>query len=326
MTPSAALVTLADVEAAARRIAPFVWHTPIVRSAWLSSVTRADVWLKLEIVQTTGSFKVRGATNALALQSERHHGLTDIVTASAGNHGLAVAWAARELGLSVRAYVPATAPAVKRDAMRALGAKVIETADYDQAEVEAHRDVERTGGCYVSPYNDADVIAGAGTVALEMAADCPALDTIVVPLGGGGLLTGTAIVARALMRSPLVIGAEAEGSPVFTTSLAAGRIVTVEVKPTLADGLAGNLEPESRTFGLVADLTDRVLLVAEGSIELAMRELVRRERLVAEGASATAVGGLLQGGVDLAGRTVGVILSGRNVDADVLARVLGKHS
>ena len=323
MTPPAAPVTLADIEAAARRIAPFVWHTPIVRSPWLSAVTRADVWLKLEVVQTTGSFKLRGATNALALQSERHHGLTDIVTASAGNHGLAVAWAARELGLTVRAYVPASAPAVKRQTMRSLGATVIETADYDQAEAHAHDDAERTGGCYVSPYNDLDVIAGAGTVALEMVADCPTLDTIVVPLGGGGLLTGTAVVARSTMRSPWVIGAEAEASPVFTTSLAAGRIVTVDVKSTLADGLAGNLEPGSRTFEFVSDLADRILLVAEGSIDLAMRELVRRERLVAEGASATAVGGLLQGGVDLAGRTVGVILSGRNVDADVIARVVG---
>ena len=322
MTPATALVTIADIEAAARRIAPFAWHTPIVRSPWLSAVTRAEVWLKLEVVQTTGSFKVRGATNALALQSERHHGLTDIVTASAGNHGLAVAWAARELGLSVRAYVPATAPAVKRDAMRALGATVVETTNYDQAEAEAHDDAARTGGWYVSPYNDPDVIAGAGTVALEMLADCPTLDTIVVPLGGGGLLTGTAIVARSRMHSAWVIGAEAEASPVFTTSLAAGRITTVDVKPTLADGLAGNLEPGSRTFGLVADLTDRLLLVAEDSIELAMRDLVRRERIVAEGASATAVGGLLQGGIDLKGRTVGVILTGRNVDADVLTRVV----
>jgi threonine dehydratase len=321
MTPPAASITVADVEAAARRIAPFVWHTPIIRSPWLSAAIHADVWLKLESVQTTGSFKLRGATNALARQSDRHHGLTDIVTASAGNHGLAIAWAARELGLTVRAYVPATAPAVKRDTMRSLGATVIETADYDLAEAGARDDAARTGGCYVSPYNDPDVIAGAGTVALEMLADCPALDAIVVPLGGGGLLAGTGIVAKASPRPAWVIGAEAEASPVFTSSLAAGRIVTVDVKPTLADGLAGNLEPGSRTFALVADLGDRVLLVAEGSIDLAMRELLRRERLVAEGASAAAVGGLLQGGIDLRGRTVGVILSGRNVDADVLAGV-----
>lgn len=325
MTPSArAGVAIADVEAAARRIAPFVWHTPIIRSPWLSSITKAEVWLKLEIVQTTGSFKLRGASNALAVLADRRPGVAGVVTASAGNHGLAIAWAAKQLGLSARVYVPAGAPPIKRHAMIALGAEVIETTSYDDAESEALGDARRTGLTYVSPYNDDHVIAGAGTVALEMFSDCPGLDTIVTPLGGGGLLAGTAVVARSIKPNAWVIGAEAEASPVFTTSLASGRIVAVDVKPTLADGLAGNLQPGSRTFALVSDMTDRVVLVAEGSIELAMRDLIRRERLVAEGASATAVGALLQGGLDLAGRRVAVILTGRNVDAPVLERVLGR--
>jgi threonine dehydratase len=245
------------------------------------------------------------------------------VTASAGNHGLAIAWAAKELGLSARVYVPSSAPAIKRHAMTALGAAVVETPSYDAAESEAVGHARRTGLTYVSPYNDDEVIAGAGTVALEMFSDCPGLDAIVAPLGGGGLLTGTAVVARSLRRDAWVIGAEAEASPVFTTSLASGRIVAVDVKPTLADGLAGNLEPGSRTFAWVSELADRVVLVAESSIALAMRELIRRERLVAEGASATAVGALLQGGLDLTGRRVAVILTGRNVDAQVLQRVFG---
>jgi threonine dehydratase len=324
MTPAPG-VAIGDIETAARRIAPFVWHTPIVRSPWLSSITKAEVWLKLETVQTTGSFKLRGAVNALAILAERPGGVTGVVTASAGNHGLAMAWAAKELGLSTRVYVPSDAPRIKRQAMTALGAEVIETSSYDAAESEAVSDARRTGLIYVSPYNDDDVIAGAGTVALEMFSDCSGLDTIVVPLGGGGLLTGTAVVARSLRRDAWVIGAEAEASPVFTTSLASGRIVAVDVKPTLADGLAGNLEPGSRTFALVSELADRVVLVAEGSIELAMRDLIRRERLVAEGASATAVGALLQGGLDLAGRRVAVILTGRNVDAQVLERVFGRR-
>jgi threonine dehydratase len=324
MTSSASGIAITDIEAAARRIAPFVWRTPIVRSPWLSSITKAEVWLKLEIVQTTGSFKLRGAVNALALLAERRPGLTGVVTASAGNHGFAIAWAAKELGLSARVYVPSTAPPIKRQAMAALGAEVVETLSYDAAESEAVSDARRTGLTYVSPYNDDDVIAGAGTVALEMFSDCSGLDTIVAPLGGGGLLTGTAVVARSLKRDAWVIGAEAEASPVFTTSLAAGRIVAVDVQPTLADGLAGNLESGSRTFTLVSELADRVVLVAESSIELAMRDLIRRERLVAEGASATAVGALLQGGLDLAGRRVAVILTGRNVDATVLQRVFGR--
>jgi threonine dehydratase len=323
-SPAPTGVAITDIEAAARRIAPFVWHTPIVRSPWLSSVTKAEVWLKLEVVQTTGSFKLRGAVNALALLAERRPGLTGVVTASAGNHGLAIAWAARELGLSARVYVSSGAPPIKRHAMKALGAEVVETPTYDAAESEALGDARRTGVTYVSPYNNDDVIAGAGTVALEMFSDCSGLDAIVAPLGGGGLLTGTGVVARSLGRNAWVIGAEAEASPVFTTSLASGRIVTVDVKPTVADGLAGNLEPGSRTFALVSELADRVVLVAESSIELAMRDLIRRERLVAEGASATAVGALLQGGLDLAGRRIAVILTGRNVDAEVLQRVFGR--
>jgi threonine dehydratase len=324
MTLPASGIAIADIEAAARRIAPFVWHTPIVRSPWLSSITKAEVWLKLEIVQTTGSFKLRGAVNALALLAERRPGLTGVVTASAGNHGLALAWAAKELGLSARVYVPSGAPPIKRQAMAALGADVVETQSYDAAEAEALSDARRTRLTYISPYNNDDVIAGAGTVALEMFSDCLGLDTIVAPLGGGGLLTGAALVARSLKQDAWVIGAEADASPVFSTSLASGRIVAVDVRPTLADGLAGNLEPGSRTFAQVSALADRVVLVAESSIELAMRDLIRRERLVAEGASATAVGALLQGGLDLAGRRVAVILTGRNVDAPVLERLFGR--
>jgi threonine dehydratase len=325
MSPESSAIQIADVEAAARRIGPFIWHTPIVRSPWLSDLTRAEVWLKLEVVQTTGSFKVRGASNALAILTERHPAVTTVVTASAGNHGLAVTWAAKQLGFTVRVYVPAYSAAVKRQTMAALGAQVIETTTYDAAETAAHEDACRTGATFVSPYDDYDVMAGAGTIALEMFSDCPGLDTIIAPIGGGGLLTGLAVVARSVNPQSWVIGAEAESSPVFTASLAAGRIVTVEVKSTLADGLAGNMEPESRTFAHVSQLADRVVLVAESSIEVAMKELIRRERLVAEGSSAVAIGAVLQGGLDLAGRRVGIVLTGRNVDGAVLERLFSSR-
>jgi threonine dehydratase len=314
---------IADVEAAARRIASFVWHTPLVRSSWLSSITGAEVWLKLESVQTTGSYKMRGAANALTRLTERRPEVDAVVTASAGNHGLAVAWAAKQLGLQARVHVPATAPAVKKDALAALGAVVVEAPTYDEAEDRGREEAESRDTVFLSAYSHTDVIAGAGTVALEMLMDEPSLDTLVAPLGGGGLLSGTAIVARAMRKSALVIGAEAEASPVFTAALAEGRVVDVRVDPTLADGLAGNMEHESQTFGLVRDLVDHVVLVAESSIALAMRDLIRRERLVAEGAGATGVGALLQRGLDLTGRHVGVILTGRNVDANVIAGILG---
>jgi threonine dehydratase len=314
-----------DVDRAAARIAPFVWHTPIIQSAWLSEQSHSDVWLKLEFVQPTGSFKARGAMNSLLLLKERQPAVKTVVTASAGNHGAALAWAGAALGLHARVHLPVTAPAAKRRSLLRLGAELVDAPDYDTAESQARRDAAETGALYISAYNHPDIIAGAATAVLEMLNDRPGLDTLIVPLGGGGLLAGAAVVARSRAddRVPiLTVGAECEASPVFTTALAEGAITAVEVRPTLADGLAGNMEPGSRTFAIVRDLVDRVALVAEGSIEVAMKGLMQHERLIVEGASATAVGAVLQGGLDLAGRHVGIVLSGRNVDIDVLRRMI----
>jgi len=213
-------------------------------------------------------------------------------------------------------HLPASAPEAKRGALKRLGAEVIEAPSYDQAEANAQEEVARTGAVFISAYSHSDVIAGAATAALEMLEDQPSLDTFVVPLGGGGLLSGTAIVARARVPAALVVGAEAEASPVFTGALAAGRPVTVPVAPTIADGLAGNMEPDSQTFALVHDLVDRVVLVPEQAIVSAMRDIVIRERLIAEGAGATAVAAAVHCGLPLAGRRVGILLTGRNVDGD----------
>ncbi|HEX7780901.1 MAG TPA: threonine/serine dehydratase [Vicinamibacterales bacterium] len=314
-------MTITDVQAAADRIRSTAWKTPLVPSPWLSDIARASVWLKLETVQATGSYKIRGATNALARLKAARPDVATVITASAGNHGQAVALAASALGVRARIYLPKSAPDAKRRAMARLGADIVEVPTYDAAEAQAHDEAQRNGAVYVSPYNDADVIAGAGTVALEMFDERPELDTLIVPLGGGGLLSGTAIVARARAPRSLIVGTEAAASPVFTGALAAGRPVTVEVHDTLADGLAGNMDADSMTFGVVRDLVDRVIAVPEPDIAAAMRDLILKERLVAEGASATAVAAIL-GGLDLSGRHVGVILSGRNVDAHIIARVL----
>ena len=207
---------LSDVEAAASRITGLVWRTPMVPSPALSAATRGSVWLKLESVQSTGSFKMRGAASALLRLRERgFNGL--VVTASAGNHGLALSTAASRLGFRVRVHLPATAPAAKKAALAGLGAEAVEAPSYDEAEARAHEDAAREGAHYLSAYNDADVIAGAGTVALEMFDERPDLDVLVVPVGGGGLLAGSAVVARAragaASRSPAlrVVGATSYG-------------------------------------------------------------------------------------------------------------------
>ncbi len=304
---------IADVTAAAARIAGRVRPTPIARSAWLSELTGADVWLKLETEQITGSFKIRGAANAIACLRGTWPDVNTVTTASAGNHGLALARAGGEAGITVRVHLPSTAPQAKKDALQRYGALTLEAPDYDEAERRARDEMARNPAMtFISAYSHSDVIAGAGTVALEMIRDQPELDTFIVPLGGGGLLSGSAISIRALVHDALVIGAEAEASPVFSAALAAGRPVMVAVGPTVADGLAGNMEPDSQTFGLVRDLADRVVKVPEADIVRAMSELRTREGLVAEGAAATAVGALLGGALDVAGRRVGVILSGRN--------------
>jgi threonine dehydratase len=306
--------TIADVEAAAARIARSIAATPLLHSPWLSSVSGAEVWLKLESVQRTGSFKIRGAANALLRLRELRPDVRTVVTASAGNHGLAMATAAADAGFDVRVHLPETAPAAKRDALRQLGATLIEAPTYDAAETSAQEDVARSGAVFVSAYSHGDVIAGAGTIALEMIAVRPGLDVLIAPIGGGGLLSGAAIVARALLPDARVFGAEAAASPVFTAALRAGRPVTVEVGPTVADGLAGNMEPDSQTFAIVRDLVDSVVAVPEPEIRAAMRELAVRERLIVEGAAATAIAALAGGYLPVAGRRAGLIVSGRNVD------------
>lgn len=321
--------TRADIETAARRLsgaragnAGRVCRTPMLRSAWLSDRAKADVWLKVESIQPGGSYKIRGALNALHVLRTERPDVSTVVTASAGNHGTAMAIAARQFGFRLRVHLPATAPDTKRLGLLSQGAELVESASYDEAEPAARADAEASGAPYISPYNHPDVIAGAGTVALEMFEDEPSLGAIVVPLGGGGLLAGAALVARGHLRPVRVIGAEAESSPAFTTALGAGAITPVRVQDTLADGLAGNLEPASQTFDIIRDLVDAVALVAESSIETAMRNLVYRERLLAEGAGAIGVAAILQGGLDLRDGAVGVMLTGRNVDMSVLRRIL----
>jgi threonine dehydratase len=247
--------------------------------------------------------------------------MTTVTTASAGNHGLALATAAARLGLNARVHIPKTAPAAKRDAMLRVGAQIVQAETYDDAERQAQEDVAQGGVEFVSAYSHSDVIAGAGTIALEIVDDTPDLDLLIVPVGGGGLISGMAIAAQAVAQRIEIRGAEAAASPVFTAALAAGQPVTVEVDPTLADGLAGNMEHDSQTFAIVHDLVSRVDVVPEATIARAMRELIARERLIVEGASAVAVGALLAAPHELAGRRVGVVLTGRNVDPGTIRQV-----
>lgn len=321
-------VTLTDVRAARRRIEPHIRQTPLVDSAWLSDLTGGSVRLKLESLQVTNSFKIRGAINAAAAFLERSAadgrlaGL--VVTASAGNHGRALAFAAERLGLELVVFTPRSAPRTKLDHIASLGADLRAVAPtYEDAERLAQDFASSSGATYISPYSEPDVIAGAGTIALEILEAWPQAEAILVPVGGGGLASGIAVAARAMAGRIEVVGVEAEASPAFHTSLAAGRIVEAEVKPTIADGLAGNMDPETITFDYVRRYVDRIVLARETVIEDAVRSLFAEEHLIAEGAGATAVAALA-GGLRLSSRNVVVVVSGANIDAGQLARVLAE--
>jgi threonine dehydratase len=310
-------LTVADVVAARDRIAGHVWQTPTERSSWLSDLVGTDVHLKFECWQRTGSFKVRGAFNAIAVL-ERTRRASGIVTASAGNHGQAVALAASRAGIPCRVFVPADAPEAKKSRIRDFGAGPDDGyTSYDEAEDAAIEHASSRGLFFLHAFNDPAVVAGQGTVGLEIAEQVPGVRTIVVPVGGGGLVSGIGLSVEG--RGIRIRGVQSERTRNMHDALAAGRVVDVPVVPTLADGLAGRTDWIS--VERVARWANGVSLVAETTIAEAIRGLFTHHGAVAEGAGAVGVAALLGGSMEVDGPVV-VVVSGRNIDPDRLARIL----
>jgi threonine dehydratase len=308
--------TVLDVYEARRRLAGRLTKTPLVLSPWLSSLSGGSVFLKIESINLTNSFKIRGALNAaLRMSDGRDRPAPTIVTASAGNHGRALALATEELGLECVVFAPANAPDAKKNAIRRHGAVLhSDCEDYDAAERLAREFAEQEGRVYISPYNHPDVIAGAGTIALEILDAMADLDVVVIPLGGGGLASGMGLAIKAASPGTTIIGVEVDASSPFTRSLEAGRITEISARPSLADGLVGNLEPGSMTFSLVKQVVDRVVTVSEDDLARAMKGLATEERLIVEGAGAAAAASILAGGASAPGQRVVVMVTGGNVD------------
>lgn len=305
-----------DVYQAQRRIGGRIPKTPLLPSPWLSSIADGHVFLKIESANLTCSFKIRGALNAaLRLSEGVDSEQTMIVTASAGNHGRAIAMAAEQLGLPCVVFTPASAPEVKTNAIRRHGAVLhSECESYDEAERQAKSFAETENAVYVSPYNHPDVIAGAGTIGLEILDAMPQFDVAVVPLGGGGLASGVGLALKAAAPRVTIVGVEVEASSPFLLSLEAGRITEITPRQSLADGLVGNLEPGSITFPLVQQVVDDVVTVNEDEIARAMKGLAHEERLIVEGAGAVAVAAVMAGKASSPGQRVVAIVSGANVD------------
>jgi threonine dehydratase len=302
----------ADVIAAAYRLRTVVERTPLVRSASLSARTGVDTWLKCENLQRTGSFKLRGATNALAALADEQRA-RGVVASSAGNHGLGLAHVAGALGVRARIFIPSTAPDVKRRGIAALGAEVDDGwVDYDAAHRAAEEFARAHAMTFVNPCAGESLLAGQGTVALEIIEELPTTNTFVVPVGGGGLVGGMAALVRAVRPTARIVGVQSEATNAMALSLAAARVVHVDVIPTLADGLAGQVDDIGFAIGRVA--IDAMITVRETEIAEAMRWLAREHDLRVEGAGAVATAALLHGLVpDLSGPAVAVV-SGGNVD------------
>jgi threonine dehydratase len=313
-------VGLARVEEAAARLQPYVRRTPTERSEPLGELTGRELALKLENLQHTGAFKIRGALSRLLAMrpDERAAG---VITASAGNHGLGVALAARLLGVAATVVVPTTVPLAKLTAIQRQGAEaVLEGATYDDAHAAAESLARERTLSYVHAFDDPDVIAGQGTVALELLADGPELDAIVVPVGGGGLISGIAVAAKALRPSLRVIGVQAAGSPALAESFREGRLMTAP-SSTIADGIAVK-RPGALAFELINRLVDDMVTVDDEAIARAIVLLLERHKLLAEGAGATALAAVLEGAIPARLRRVGVIVSGGNIDPNLLGKVL----
>lgn len=318
-------VTFRDILLAARRIARHVRRTPTERSAVLSAELGAEVWLKLECQQRTGSFKLRGALNRLLTLPDdaRARG---VLTCSAGNHGLGIAEASRLTGIAATIVVPQNASTAKVEALRRSGVELLLVGrDYDEAEAQAPEIARERGLAFVSPYDDPAVIAGAGTVALEALLDLPETGTIIVPVGGGGLASGIGLAARALLPEVRIIGVQSVASAAMTASLAAGELVPVDSDPTLADGLAGNIAADSITFPIVRDTLDDVLTVSEGSIARAMHTFLDRQHLIVEGSGAVGLAALQEGLLPATPGPILLIVSGSNVATKTLAGVLANN-
>jgi threonine dehydratase len=319
------IISLADIRAAHERIRSGIYRSPCPPSIPLSELTGSEIFCKLDLLQRTGSFKERGARNALLLldDSQKARG---VVAASAGNHALGLAYHGRLLGIPVTVVMPRFAPLVKVATCRRLGATVIlEGETFDDARRLAAEIAARDGLNRIHGFDDLRVIAGQGTMGLEILEDVPDADAIVVPCGGAGLLAGVATAAKSLRPNIKIIAVEPAAAASFSASLAAGKPVQVAIRPTLADGLAVGKVGET-SFPIAAPLVDRVVTVGEEGLSLAVLRLLELEKTVVEGAGAASLAGVMQlvaeGCDDLRGKKVVLLLCGGNIDLSILDRVI----
>ena len=307
---------------AANRIASYIRETPLDYSPYFSELTGANVYLKLENLQHTGSFKLRGAFNKLLSMSEEDREAGG-VAASSGNHGAAIAYAMNKLGVTGPIFVPEQTSPTKVDAIKRAGGDVrFFGTDGLDTETHAREYAEEHGMVYLSPYNDADVIAGQGTCGVEIAQQLSEVDAIFIAVGGGGLIAGVGAFLKSVHPSLTVVACQPAASAVMTESIKAGRILDLPSDPTLSDGTAGGIEADAITFEICREITDEFMVVSEEQIAEAMRGFIDAHHMLPEGAAGVAIAGLLASGDKYKGKNVVVIVCGGNVSRDTLKKVI----
>jgi threonine dehydratase len=314
-------VTIADIWRAYKFLKPIIHHTPLSPSRTLSQMTGADIYLKCEHMQRSGAFKVRGAGYKISrLSPEQSH--VGVIAASAGNHAQGVAIAASQNNIPCTIVMPENAPLAKVTATQGYGAKVVlYGATYDDAYQHCCQLQRASGATFVHAFDDPEVIAGQGTLGLEMLTDLPDADAMIVPIGGGGLISGIAIAARALKPDITIIGVQAAGAASCRASLDSGMLQTLPAIGTIADGIAVKC-PGALTFSIIQNLVDDVVLVEDEAIIHAVLLLMERCKMVVEGAGATGLAALLSGAVSLVGKKVLIPLTGGNIDMNLVGRFI----
>jgi threonine dehydratase len=307
---------------AANRIASYIRETPLDYSPYFSEITGANVYLKLENLQHTGSFKLRGAFNKLLSLSEEEREAGG-VAASSGNHGAAIAYAMKALGVEGTIFVPEQTSSTKVDLIRRAGGDVrFFGTDGLDTETHAREYAKQNGMVYLSPYNDAEVIAGQGTCGVEIAQQLSHVDAIFIAVGGGGLISGVATFLKSVNPSLTVVACQPAASAVMTESVKAGKILDLPSDPTLSDGTAGGIEAGAITFDICREMTDEFVVVSEEQIADAMRGFIDSHHMLPEGAAGVAIAGLLASGDKYKGKNVVVIICGSNVSRETLKQVI----
>lgn len=311
-----------EIIQAYQRIETDILHTPLLHSRWLSDICKGEVWLKMESEQYTGSFKARGSLNKLKWLKEQQIDKLP-VTASTGNHGLGFARALNLLDMEGKIFLPENAASSKVEAIRAYGAEIVfHGKDPYTTEIHARQTAEENNWIYVSPYNDPQVIAGQGTIGVEILEKIPEPEYILATVGGGGLISGIGSYVNVKSPKTRIIGCQPENSPEMSVSVRAGEYREVESKPTLSDGSAGGFERDSITFDLCKQLVDDFILVSEEEIKAGIRSMIARHHKLVEGSAAVAVASLLKQPERFADSTTVIVICGANIDIEKLKELL----